>query len=100
MLSCERAIDHDRLGLAAEHERRTLGQGVRLRQRIAKRLRDQDLAAISPRAQPIRRVDCVPDDGELQALLRADVAGEDLAVVETDAHLELRAALLAPALVQ
>src|SRR5690349_2152723 len=96
MPSRERAIHDHGFGLAAKRQRRALDQRMRPRERIAKRLREEDLAALGPRAETVRRVHGVTDDGELEALLRPDVAGEHLAVIEPDADLELRTPLTLP----
>src|SRR4051812_9325978 len=83
-------VDRDRLTLSLELHRRHLAQRRRELERAAEFVGDEDLPRSGGGAEPARRVDCVPDDRELHASVRADVPGERLADVETDADLQLR----------
>src|SRR5207237_5643943 len=87
-----------------ERQRRPRFQDMTVRrmpgERPTQRVRRENLSALGPGADTVRRVDRVADDGELEPPLGADRSRERLAVVEAHSDLEFRTTLGPPACVE
>src|SRR3954452_18576210 len=82
------AIYRHGLALVLECHRRTRRNRRRIEQCSAKIVGDENLTRTGFATEPARGVHDVADDGKLEPSIRANIAGERLAVVEANAHLQ------------